>query len=125
MSLTTDNLRKFANIASMTQKLSNKSSEFFEIDDNAKKYLSSTFNLHIDDSNMKRSVTNFDRTVASRIFDRTNKSLKDSQTYRVSQSGFFPNHSTTSKEFNMALKLIREWIRDQGYNSIESYNAVC
>lgn len=25
----------------------------------------------------------------------------------------------------MALKLIREWIRDRGYNSIESYNAIC
>lgn len=74
---------------------------------------------------MKRSVTNFDRSVASRLFDRTNKTLKDNQSYRLSQSGFFPNHSNTSKEFNMALRLIREWIRDQGYNSTESYNAVC
>lgn len=74
---------------------------------------------------MKRSVTNFDRTVATKLFDRTNKSLKESQSYRLTQSGFFPNHSNTSKEFNMALKIIREWIRDNGYNSIESYNAVC
>lgn len=118
MSLTTDNLKKFANIANMSQKLAGKSNQFFQIDDSTKKYLSSNFNLHIDDSNIKRSVTNFDRTVASRLFDRTNKSLKDSQTYRLSQSGFFPHHPTASKEFNMALKLIREWIRDKGYNSI-------
>jgi len=74
---------------------------------------------------MKRSVTNFDRTVASRIFDKTNKSLKDNLTYRMSQSGFFPHHPPGNKEFNMALKIIREWIRDKGYNSIDSYNAVC
>lgn len=125
MSLTTDNLKKFANIANMSQKLAEKTSQFFEIDDKTKKYLSSNFNLHIDDSNMKRSVTNFDRTVASRLFDKTNKSLKDNQSYRMSQSGFFPHHPTGSKEFNMALKIIREWIRDRNYNSIASYDAVC
>ncbi len=74
---------------------------------------------------MKRSVTNFDRIVASRLFDRTNKSLKYNQTSRMSQSGFYPHYPSGNKEFNMALKIIREWIRDRGYNSIDSYNAVC
>jgi hypothetical protein len=60
-------------------------------------YLSNNFNLHIDNTNMKRSVTNFDRSVASRLFDKTNKSLKDSHINRLTQSGFFPGHPCASK----------------------------
>jgi hypothetical protein len=101
MSLTTDNLKKFANMAELTSKLAGKTQEFF----------------NIDDSNLKRSMTNFDRSVASRAFDRTNQSLKDSHNIRMTQSGFFPGRSTNSKEFNMALRIIKEWIRDKGYNS--------
>lgn len=117
MSLTTDNLKKFANMAELTSKLAGKTQEFFNIDDRTREYLSSNFNIHIDDSNLKRSMTNFDRSVASRAFDRTNQSLKDSHNIRMTQSGFFPGRSTNSKEFNMALRIIKEWIRDKGYNS--------
>lgn len=48
MSLTSDNLRRFANAAEMSQKLSGKSQQFFEIDNRAKQYLSSTFNIQVD-----------------------------------------------------------------------------
>ena len=71
----------------------------------------------MDDSNMKRSMTNFDRSVASRMFDKTNASLKMSHINRLTQSGFFPSNGSKSKEFNMALRIIREWIRDCGYNA--------
>lgn len=70
-------------------------------------------------------MTNFDRSVASRAFDRTNQSLKDSHQIRMTQSGFFPGRTANSKEFNMALRIIKEWIRDKGYNSSESYSAFC
>lgn len=95
MSLTSDNLRKFSNLAQLTNKLSGKTQEFFEIDDNAKRYLQSHFDLHIDESNLKRSVTNFDRTVATRGFDRSNRVLKDGNASRLTQSGFFPNRTAS------------------------------
>ena len=50
----------------------------------------------MDDSNFKRSMTNFDRTVASKMFDRTNKSLKDSHLFRMTQSGTF-GHTCSGK----------------------------
>jgi len=109
----------------MSFKLGNKSQDFFEIDPNTRQYLSSTFNIHIDDSNMKRSMTGFDRSVASKLFDRTNKSLKESYNMRFSQSGFFNGHSSTSKEFNMALRCLKEWIRDNGYNTRDAYSTFC
>lgn len=87
MSLTSDNLKKFSHLADMTAKLAGKTQDFFEIDENARRYLQSGFDLHIDDSNMKRSVTGFDRSVATRLFDRTNKSLRDSNGFRTAQSG--------------------------------------
>ncbi len=52
------------------------------------KYLTENFGLHFDSSNMKRSTTNFDRTFATRQFDQTNKSLRDSQAFRMTQSAF-------------------------------------
>ena len=55
---------------------------------------------------MKRSMTNFDRSFASKMFDKTGKSLKDSHMFRMSQSGTF-GHSCGGKEFNMALRLLR------------------
>ena len=80
----------------------------------------------MDDNNFKRSITNFDKTVASRMFDKTNKSLRESHGMRLSQSGFFNGHATTnSKEFNMALRILREWIRDNGFNSRDGYSEFC
>ena len=78
----------------------------------------------MDDSNMKRTMTNFDRTVASKMFDRSNKSLKDSHLFRMTQSGTF-GHSCAGKEFNMALRILREWIRDNGYNARNGYKVFC
>ena len=124
MSLTTDNLRKLSRMSDMEHKLSARGQEFFDIDDRARSFLQSEFNLHIDDSNFKRSTTNFDRTVATRAFDRTNQSLRDSQRYRLSQSGFLPTRRH-SKEFNMALQEIRSWANEHSYNSKESFEAMC
>lgn len=95
MSLTTDNLKKFANMTDMSFKLANRSQEFFDIDNKARQFLSTNFNIQMDDSNYKRSMTNFDRTVASRIFDRTNQSLKNSHSIRMTQSGFFPGQAAS------------------------------
>ena len=97
MSLTSDNLKRLNNVSDMNYRLGNKSQEFFDIDPKARQYLSTTFNIHVDDNNMKRSMTGFDRSVASKMFDRTNKSLKDSHNMRFSQSGFFNGHTSTSK----------------------------
>jgi hypothetical protein len=123
MSLTSDNLKRLSNISDMNYKLGGKGQEFFDIDESTRKYLSSTFNVHMDDSNIKRTMTNFDRTVASKMFDRSGKSMKDSHAIRMSQSGFFPSAVGGSKEFNLALRLVREWIRDRGYNSKDGYAA--
>lgn len=125
MSLTSDNLKRLNNVSDMSYRLGNKSQDFFEIDPKTRQYLSSTFNIHMDDSNMKRSMTGLDRSVASRMFDRTNKSLKDSYNLRMTQSGFFNGHASTSKEFNMALRCLKEWIRDSNYNSRDAYNTFC
>lgn len=117
MSLTSDNLKRLNNVSDMNYKLSGKNEDFFNIDDKAKQFLSTNFNIQVDESNFRRSVTGFDRSVASRAFDKTNKSLKDSHFYRLTQSGFFPTHTCSNKEFNMALRILREWIRDNGFNS--------
>jgi len=124
MSLTADNLKKFSNLADMSSKLAGKTQDFFEIDENARRYLQTGFDLHLDDSNMKRSVTGFDRSVATRMFDRTNKSLRDSNGFRMAQTGF--SRSTGfNKEFNMALRIVKTWVNDQGYNSDEGFSAFC
>lgn len=120
MSLTSDNLKRFSNLSEMSQKLAGKTQEFFDIDENARRYLSSNFDLHIDDSNLKRSVTNFDRTVATKMFNNTNQSLKDSRSYKLTQSGFYQTQ-TGNKEFNLALKIVREWVKEHNYNSEEGF----
>ena len=97
MSLTSDNLKRLTNVSEMSYKLGNKTQDFFDIDPKTRQYLSSTFNIHIDDGNMKRSMTGLDRSVASRMFDRTNKTLKDSHSMRFSQSGFYNGYTSTSK----------------------------
>jgi regulator of replication initiation timing len=98
MSLTADNLKRFSNLSEMSQKLSGKTQEFFDIDENTRRFLSSNFDLHIDDANMKRSVTNFDRTVATKLFNKTNQSLKESHSYRMTQSGgFYHDKSSNTK----------------------------
>lgn len=79
----------------------------------------------MENSNLKRSVTNFDRTVATKMFNKTNQSLKESHSYRFSQSGFFPDRLSNGKEFNMALKIVREWVKDNEYNSEEGFEAFC
>ncbi len=69
---------------------------------------------------MKRSTTNFDRTYATRQFDQTNKSLRDSQAFRMTQSAFTTSQKKNiNKEFNMALKIIKEWVNNRGKNSTE------
>ena len=115
MKLTTDNLKKFANLSEMSQRLGNKSTDFLEIDEGAKQYLQESLGLHFDSTNMKRSTTNFDRTVATRQFDQTNKSLKDSHIMRLTQtagSGFFSTKAKQfTREYNIALRLVREWVK--------------
>lgn len=76
MSLTSDNLKRFSNLSEMSQRLAGKTQQFFDIDDNARRYIENNFDLHIDETNLKRSVTNFDRTIASKMFNRTNQNLK-------------------------------------------------
>lgn len=125
MSLTNDNLKRMNNISDMGHKFATKGQEFFDIDPKARQYLSTTFNIQMDDGNCQRSMTNFDRTVASKMFDRSNKLLKDSHNYRMTQSGFFSGHAPSSKEFNMGLRLLREWVRDSGCNSKDGYSAFC
>lgn len=71
-----------------------KSNDFLMIDDNARKYLRDTMGLHLDDSNMKRSTTNFDRSVASKMFNRSNQSLKVSH---MTQSNFFGSSKSFSR----------------------------
>ena len=73
---------------------------------------------------MKRSMTNFDKTVASKMFDKGNKTLKDSHSFRMTQSGTF-GHTFSGKEFNMALRIVREWIRDNGFNAKNGFNQFC
>jgi len=71
-------------------------------------------------------MTNFDRTFASRIFDKTNQSLRESHNFRMTQSGTFgQSHSYSGKEFNMALKILKEWIRDNGFNAQNSFIEFC
>lgn len=79
--------------------------------------MSTNFDLQIDDGNMKRSMTGFDRSVGSRLFEKGGRTLKQSHNMRLSESGFFPGHPCASREFNFALRLLREWVRDKGYNS--------
>lgn len=59
------------------------------------------------------------------MFNKTNQSLKESHSYRFSQSGFFPDRTSSGKEFNLALKLIREWVNEHEYNSDEGFEAFC
>ena len=42
----------------------------------------------------------------------------------MTQSGTF-GHTCSGKEFNMALRLLREWIRDNGYNAKNGYKVFC
>ena len=97
MSLTSDNLKRLTNMSDMSFKLANKTQEFFNIDDKTRQYLSKDFNIHMNDDNLKRSMTNFDRSVASRLFDRTNQSLKDNHSQRLTQSNFFSGHAISNK----------------------------
>jgi hypothetical protein len=59
------------------------------------------------------------------MFNRTNQSLKESHSYRLSQSAFFPDRLSNGKEFNLALKIVREWVKDNVYNSEEGFEAFC
>jgi len=73
MNLTSDNLKRLTNYSNMSYKLANKSTDFFEIDESAQKYLNEGLGLHVNtDGIMKRSMTGFDRSVASRPFDNVN-----------------------------------------------------
>jgi hypothetical protein len=74
---------------------------------------------------MKRSITNFDRTVATKMFDKTNRQLKDSHISRLTQSGFITKSHSLNREFNMSLKIVRNWVNDQNLNSVESYQKFC
>jgi hypothetical protein len=54
------------------------------------------------------------------MFNRTNQSLKESHSYRMTQSGFYQGASN-GKEFNLALKIVREWVKEHEYNSEEGF----
>ncbi len=110
MSLTVDNLKKFASYTAMEQKLGHRDNKFFEIDSGTRDYLNKTYGFHFDDQNNRRSTSNFDRTIATRMFDPLNSSLKGTQSMKWSQSGGFltPNGGKNiTRQYNMALRLIK------------------
>lgn len=113
MSLTTDNLKKFAHLSDMNQKLSNAPQEFLQIDEKTREYLKSDFGFHFNQSRnpMQNSLTDFGRTYASKQFDTKNSLLRTSQISRMSQSGFLTGQiKSFNREYNMALKIVKEWV---------------
>lgn len=64
MNLTSDNLKKFAHLAEMNQKLSNASQEILEIDEKTKSFLKSDFGFNFSEVKdpMKNSLTDFGRS---------------------------------------------------------------
>ena len=79
MQLTSDNLKKFAVLAETSSKLAQRPLDFLKIDQGAKEYLKKDFGLHFDDStNLRRTVTNFDRTVATKEFNNKAQALRES-----------------------------------------------
>lgn len=113
MSLTADNLKKFARLSEMSQKLSNAPDEILDIDEKTKSFLQTDFGFHFSSARdpMQNSLSDFGRTFASREFDTRNGTLKNSQLSRMTQSGFLSNKvKSFNKEYNMALKIVKEWV---------------
>ena len=113
MSLTSDNLKKFARLTEMNQKLSHASDDLLDIDEKTKSFLQTDFGLHFNSARdpMQNSLTDFGRTFASRQFDSRNGVLKNSQMTRMTQSGFLSNKvKSFNREYNMALRLVKEWV---------------
>lgn len=113
MSLTSDNLKKFARLNEMNQKLSQAPDEFLDIDEKTKSFLRTDYGFHFNSARdpMKNSLTDFGRSYASREFDLRNNTLKNSQMSRMTQSGFLTNKVRSfNREYNMALKLVKEWV---------------
>lgn len=116
-------------MAETSTRLGQKPLEFLKIDDGTKDFLKKDFGLHFDDSNnMRRTVTNFDRTVATKEFNNRAQELRDSHISRfrgskLSRTGFAgpPNIQSLKYDYNMALRIIKEWIYNNSYNSESSF----
>ena len=93
---------------------------------------------------MKRSMTGFDRSVASKPFDQTNNDLKNSQFMRMSasgsgftiragglssgRSGTFNMNSTSTgfnREYNLPLRIVKEWVHQNCDSSKGSFGDFC
>ena len=123
MNLTSDNLKRLSNCSNMSYSLKNKSRDFFDIDDSTKKYLNETMGLHFNHGSennnnmMKRSMTGFDRSFASRPFNRTNSQLKKSHISKMSASlgngfGLTNKINNLNREYNFPLRLVKQWVYD-------------
>lgn len=112
--LTVDNLKKFSIFSEMNQRFSNGSDDVLEIDEQAKDFLRTDFGLHFNSirNPMKNSLTDFSRTFATREHDPHNNMLKTSQISRMTSNGLFSRGGFFNKEYNMALKLVKEWVID-------------
>ena len=113
MSLTTDNLKKFARLTEMNQKLSNAPDHMLEIDDKTRSFLQTDYGFHFNSARdpMQNSLTDFGRSVATREHDPHSNALRSSHFTRMTQSGFLSKKvSSFNKDYNMALKIVKEWV---------------
>lgn len=127
--LTNDNLKKFAILAETSSRLGQKPLDFLRIDEGTKDFIKKDLGLFFDETNnLRRTVTNFDRTVATREFNNKAQELRDSHISRfrsskLSKTAFSstPNNQSLKYDYNMALRLIKEWIYSHSYNSETSF----
>ena len=129
-SLTKDNLKKFAILNETQERLGHKTLDFLKIDDKARTFLKDEMGLHFDESNpMRRTITGFDRSLNTRNFRGSNSQMIDSHVSKFNQSAMRQTlgssggafRTTINHDYNMALKLLREWIFGKSMNSEESF----
>lgn len=77
---------------------------------------------------MRRTVTGFDRTVATKEFNNRPQELRDShisrfRTSKMNKTAYSstPANKSLKYEYNMALRIIKEWIYNNSYNSETSF----
>ncbi len=102
MSLTSDNLKKLSSFSELSAKLSNKSNDFFEIDETARNYLESELGVSVSNPSMKRTMTGF---------NRSSLHTKTSDVMKMSSTGFTTGKiKDFNREYNYALKMVKEWV---------------
>lgn len=76
---------------------------------------------------MRRTVTGFDRTVATKEFNNKSQALRDShmskfRESRMNRTGLATGTTSGLKyDYNMALRLLKEWIYSHSYSSETSF----